>query len=512
MSSKHHINSQAKSSPAGSDLENPMAAQPDGKSTNEQRPSYLDIPFQSTFARASDTFSASDRSSRKSSDDHGNDVRTSDFLSVPGHLRSRSQSPAPNPPRPWKRKCMELWAKNKGLILVIISQFFGVMMNVTTRLLEMDGHHGSGLHPFQVGSIRPCLLVLVCPTERLAQILFARMTGTLILTSGYQWLAKVEHAPFGPRSVWGLLVARGVGGFFGVYGMYYSLQYLPLSDATVITFLAPLVTGLACSVLINEPFTRSEQVAGLVSFLGVILIARPTSLLPHADGRSDLSSGSGIDGGIASANASTTVDPQGLGHVTPVQRMSAVGVALIGVLGAACAYTTIRWIGQRAHPLISVNYFAAWSTIVSTVCLLAIPGLGFRLPASLVQWAYLIFLGVCGFVMQFLLTAGLAHERGSRATNMVYTQMLFALAFDKIVWNTSPGLLSILGSSLILGSALYVAVHKNKTQESPVTERRGDEQIDLMSEEDVEANSEGPNERERPLRGVHEVQLRTLRV
>lgn len=98
MSSKHHINSQAKSSPAGSDLENPMAAQPDGKSTNEQRPSYLDIPFQSTFARASDTFSASDRSSRKSSDDHGNDVRTSDFLSVPGHLRSRSQSPAPNPP------------------------------------------------------------------------------------------------------------------------------------------------------------------------------------------------------------------------------------------------------------------------------------------------------------------------------------------------------------------------------------------------------------------------------
>lgn len=511
MSSKHHINSQAKSSPASSDLENPMAAQPDGKGTNEQRPSYLDIPFQSTFARGSDTFSSSDRSSRKSSDDHGNDVRTSGLLSVPGHLRSRSQSPAPRPSRPWKRKCVELWAKNKGLILVIISQLFGVMMNVTTRLLEMDGHHGSGLHPFQVGSIRPCLPVLGCPTERLAQILFARMTGTLILTSVYQRLANVEHAPFGPRSVRGLLVARGVGGFFGTCGMYFSLEYLPLSDAIVITFLAPLVTGLACSVLINEPFTRSEQVAGLISFLGVIFIARPTSLLPHASKGSDLS-GSGINGDIASANSSTTADPQGFGHVTPVQRMSAVGAGLIGVLGAACAYTTIRWIGQRAHPLISVNYFAAWSTIVSTVCLLAIPGLGFRLPASLVQWAYLIFLGVCGFVMQFLLTAGLAHERGSRATNMVYTQMLFALAFDKIVWNTSPGLLSILGSSLILGSALYVAVHKNKTQESPVTERRGDEEIGLMSEEDVEANSEGPNERERPLRGVHEVQLRTLRV
>ena len=48
-----------------------------------------------------------------------------------------------------------------------------------------------------------------------SQILFARMTGTLVLSGAYQWLAKVEHAPFGPRGVWLLLVARGVGGFFG---------------------------------------------------------------------------------------------------------------------------------------------------------------------------------------------------------------------------------------------------------------------------------------------------------
>lgn len=242
MSSKQHVDSQAKSLPVASDLENSITAQPDGKHTSEQRAPYLDIPFPSSFRRASDTFSCSDRSSRKSSDDHhSDDVRTSESLTLPAQLRSRSWSPAPDPSRPWKRKSVELWAKNKGLILVAISQLFGVMMNVTTRLLEMDGQHGSGLHPFQVGSIRLCLFHLVCPTERLAQILFARMTGTLILTSVYQWLAKVEHAPFGPRSVWGLLVARGVGGFFGVYGMYYSLQYLPLSDATVITFLVSRV-------------------------------------------------------------------------------------------------------------------------------------------------------------------------------------------------------------------------------------------------------------------------------
>jgi len=291
-----------------------------------------------------------------------------------------------------------------------------------------------------------------------------------------------------------------------------SLLYLPLSDATVITFLAPIVACWACSILIHELFTRSEQFAGLVSLLGVVLIARPTSLIPHDGDGKFVPVATGAGDAFLSTNGTTPTNAQILHNVTPAQRLSAVGVALVGVLGAACAYTTIRWIGKRAHPLISVNYFAASSTIVSIVALITIPGIGFRLPASLRQWIYLIFLGVCGFVMQFLLTAGLQHEKSSKATNMVYTQMLFALAFDKIVFDTSPGVLSILGSSLILGSALYVAVHNNKVKEShKVGEMRGDEEVGLMNEEEfdgIDATEGGRG----PLRGLQEVQLRTLRV
>lgn len=77
----------------------------------------------------------------------------------------------------------------------------------------------------------------------------------------------------------------------------------------------------------------------------------------------------------------------------------AVGIAMIGVLGAAGAFTTIRWIGKRAHPLISVNYFAVWCTIVSVVAMFAMPGVGFLLPNNLKDWCYLVFLGICGFVM-----------------------------------------------------------------------------------------------------------------
>jgi hypothetical protein len=68
---------------------------------------------------------------------------------------------------------------------------------------------------------------------------------------------------------------------------------------------------------------------------------------------------------------------------------------------------------------------------------------------------------------------------------MVYTQMLFALGFDKLIWGTTPGVLSIIGSSLILGSAIYVAMRKEDTQKAEVPRERADrdEEEGLLSPE-----------------------------
>jgi hypothetical protein len=64
---------------------------------------------------------------------------------------------------------------------------------------------------------------------------------------------------------------------------------------------------------------------------------------------------------------------------------------------------------------------------------------------------------------------------------MVYMQMLFALAFDKLVWGTTPGALSITGSSLILGSAIYVAIHReNPSKPAERESGNGDEEQGLM--------------------------------
>lgn len=94
--------------------------------------------------------------------------------------------------------------------------------------------------------------------------------------------------------------------------------------------------------------------------------------------------------------------------VTPAQRAGAVGIAMLGVVGAAGAFTTIRWIGKRAHPLISVNYFATWCTLVSLVAMITFPSVGFLL---------LVLFGVSG---------NLWLRHGKRGSVSLFSRLLLA--------------------------------------------------------------------------------------
>ncbi|KAF8855087.1 hypothetical protein BDZ45DRAFT_596098 [Acephala macrosclerotiorum] len=363
---------------------------------------------------------------------------------ISSYGRARSVSPYPGAqhpgqPRTWRNAWKRFWEQNQGLFLVAISQLFGALMNVTTRLLELEGE---GMDPFQ--------------------ILFARQGLTVIFCTAWMWWMQVPGFPLGKKELRGLLVARSVTGFFGIFGMYYSLQYLPVADAVVITFLAPSVASYGCYLFLKEPFPRSAQYASLTSLLGVVMIARPTSFFTSSP--PDPSTGS------IPSNTTTSAIESSFPTPTSGQRLSAVIVAMIGVLGSAGAFTSIRWIGNKAHPLLSVNYFSVFCTLISIAALsvsrpLGISDLHFKLPANGRQWSFLVFLGLCGFVMQFLLTKGLAHNGrggGARATNMIYTNMLFALALDRWVFGVSPGWWSLGGSGLILGSAMYVAMKKGE--------------------------------------------------
>lgn len=238
-----------------------------------------------------------------------------------------------------------------------------------------------------------------------------------------------------------------------------SLRYLPLADATVFTFIAPSLSCFACSILLHEPFTRMERIGTVVSFFGVILIAQPHALF-HTR-----ASAPATGAPVADIEARDVI------AVTPAQRFGAICMALVGVVGSAMAFTAMRSLGKRAHPLFSVNYYSVVCLVASGVVLASVPSISFSLPAGLKEWVYLIVLSCSGFAMQLLLSAGLQMEKSSRATNMVYTQMFFASVSDKLIFGLNPTILGLLGSSLILTSAIYVAVQKEAIKQRQAEEK-----------------------------------------
>ncbi len=194
--------------------------------------------------------------------------------------------------------------------------------------------------------------------------------------------------------------------------------------------------------------------------------------------------GNGAGGGAPSSDIMHISEIPMADRITPAQRLTAVGVGLVGVVGAAITYTCIRWIGKRAHPMLSVNYFAAWTTLISVLVLQFHPRIDFRMPSGSREWGLLFSLGICGFLMQILLTAGLQQESSSRPTNMIYTQMLFAVFFDKLVWNSTLGVWSIIGSTIVLGSAIYVALqHRSRMSRVLDIEDPEEEEQSLLVED-----------------------------
>lgn len=46
--------------------------------------------------------------------------------------------------------------------------------------------------------------------------------------------------------------------------MYFSLKYLSLSDATVLSFISPVLVGVLAAILLKETYTKAEALTGTV--------------------------------------------------------------------------------------------------------------------------------------------------------------------------------------------------------------------------------------------------------
>lgn len=337
---------------------------------------------------------------------------------------------------------------NSGVFLTLVSQFFNCMMIMFCKLLITDKDLETPMHPLQ--------------------ILFVRMAITYMFCIVYfVFIEKNRDFPFGPKGYRLLLLLRAVGGFVGVGGQYWSLLYLDVSDTVCVTFLAPTVTSFMAYIFLGERFTKVEAIGGLTAFFGVLLIAKPHFLMSAFSHYSSTS-------GEVDNNADSSGN----------QKLIGTCFAFFSTFGTGTAMCAIRKIGFNAHPLFMVSIYALFTTVASFVGIIVLPNLSFQTPHTTQQWSLLTAIGVTGFFMQFLLTAGMQREKAARAISMTYTQLVYASIFDFFANGKIPHGWSLLGEIIIVLSVFSIVYLKDSSNTPPPPAGTAALNIDL--ERDVE--------------------------
>ncbi|ROV95300.1 hypothetical protein VSDG_06020 [Cytospora chrysosperma] len=304
-------------------------------------------------------------------------------------------------------------ARHKPSILVIASQISAAGIHGIVKVLETGTHP---VHPFQILQVRLLITGIGC---------------TL-----YLWSRGVPDFLLGPRDARILLSLRAIGGVCGAIGFYFSILYLTLAQATALNFLAPLGAMVLAKYLSYGTFSSIDRVGGLMAVAGVILVVQP-----------DI-----FDRGHS--------PPSQVADATP-ERLKGVACGIVGVLGGIIALATIRRLGSRVHPLMSVNYFA-WAVVLVTTILIFIA----RTPwtaSSVRQWSLLIVVGIFGSLMEVLLTAGISSDASSAATVMIYSQVIWALVLDRIIWHVDLNVWVLIGVGSVVCSLILVSLAKEAT-------------------------------------------------
>ncbi len=250
-----------------------------------------------------------------------------------------------------------------------------------------------------------------------AQLVFARSFVALGLSA---WALRRQRIVFWRTPHWKLLVARGLFGFCGLTCFFYAVTKLPLADATVIQYMNPVLVTLFAAWFLKERFGL-WLVGGLVlSIAGVVLMAQPSFLFGES-----------------------RLDP------------FAVGVAALGAVLSAAAYTTVRALKGKAEPMLVVFYFPLVATPLSLPAAWPVwvwPDLG--------GWLILLGIGVVTQIAQICMTRGLHLETASRASSITYLQVVFAFAWGLLLFAEAPNVTGLFGSALVMGGALIIALKR----------------------------------------------------
>ncbi|OYW46632.1 MAG: transporter [Sphingomonadales bacterium 12-68-11] len=248
------------------------------------------------------------------------------------------------------------------------------------------------------------------------EIMFWRQFVTLPILLG--WLALTSGLSSLRTARPGTHLLRGLYGTIGMVLNFGAVILLPLAEATVLNFTAPIWATILAMVLLKEHVGVWRWSAVLLGFVGILVIAQP-----------------------------------GGGHIPLYGALVALG----GAFMIALISIQIADLSRTESPLRIVFYFALFSTPVTA---LALPFVGSAHDAQ--GWLLLLAIGIAGSIGQLLLTAALRFGSVASVIVMDYSALFWATLYGWLIFATLPPTSTWFGAPLVMAAGLVIAWREHR--------------------------------------------------
>ncbi len=285
-------------------------------------------------------------------------------------------------------------APRLAALLMVLASAFVAMTTLLAKALGTDTL-GPPLHPIQITHGRFLFALLAIGT--VFAILRPRLTPP-----------KLK-----------LHVARTAFGAIGVTLMFAAAAFIPLSDATAISFLNPVFCMLLAIPFLGERVGSWRWAAAAIALTGALILLRP---------------------------GPTTFQPAAL---------LALGAAVI--LGAETIL--IKFLSGREGPLqiLLINNILGWLIMGTAVIPVWV------MPTA-AQWAALAGLGFAMAAAQACFVNAMARADASLVTPLFFLTLVFAAAYDGLIFGILPDGWSLTGAAVILTGAALLAWREGRAQ------------------------------------------------
>ena len=213
------------------------------------------------------------------------------------------------------------------------------------------------------------------------------------------------------RPHWGLHIGRTSFGWLGITLMFASVAFIPITDATAISFLNPVFAMVLAIPLLKEGVGPWRWLAAVVALTGALILLRPTP---------------------------DSFQP----------------AALLALTAAAVIGMELIFIKKLSGREIPIQILLVNNTMGLTIASVAVVFV-WQAPTS-AQWAALAAIGLLMACAQACFVNGMARADASFVAPISYVTLIFAAFYDFAVFSVIPDAVSVAGSSVIMMGALIL--------------------------------------------------------